>query len=211
MPEDKRYVVIDTDFFRKVTNDLTTDELFLKIMDEMKLTPIMHEFIFKEELHENSLVKELKNSGVLKIYSFCDYLNSDNLADFEVKFMEAYKKFNFQTFGGQDICSYRKSKESLGEIHSSLMAWYMNMDMMMSDDGEAKHYVLTMLNGRKKKIKVFNIYDTLKYIGEMPERNMKWKEIKGMAHKAFAITPKKFEEIREIWVEKGTSDERICL
>ena len=128
-------------------------------------------------------------------------MNPDNQDDFEIKFREAYKKFNFQVFEGEDICSYRRCEESLGEIHSSLMAWYMNMDMMMSDDGEAKHYVLNMLNGRKKKIEVFNIYDTLKYIGEMPGRCIKWKEIKGMAHQAFAKAPGKYDAIRKIWTE----------
>lgn len=206
MPEDKKDVVIDTDFFRKVTNNLSTNELFLKIMDEMGLCPVMHEYIFKEELHKDSFVTKLRDSGVLKVYSFEHYLNSGNTEEFEEKFMEAYKKFNFQPFKGDNIRTYRKSEESLGEIHSSLMAWYMNMDIMMSDDGEAKHYVTTMLNSRQRKIHVYNIYDTLEYIGKMPERSIKWKEIKGMANQAFERAPKKFDSIREIWVERNITE-----
>lgn len=199
MPEDKKYVVIDTDFFRKVTNDMKTEELFLRMMNELNVIPVMHEFVYSEELHKDFFVKKLKDTGNLIIFSFHDYLDSDNKDDFEEKFTEAYKKFNFQAFAGEDIYKYRKCKESLGEIHSSLMAWYMNMDMMMSDDGEAKQYVTVMLNSRKKKIQVLNVYDTLKYIGEMPNRNIKWKDIKGMANQAFKNAPQKLESIKKIW------------
>lgn len=200
MSNDKKDVVIDTDFFRKLTNNLTSEELFLKIMEEINKTPVMHEFVFKEELHEHSLVKKLKDGGFLKVYSFHDYLNDANLDDFKEKFNAAYKKLNYQTFPETDILAYRKCEESLGEIHSSLMAWYMNMDIMMSDDVDAKHYVTTMLTSRNKKIEVLNIFDILLHIGKMSNRNLKWKDVKGMAGRVLTKESKKYEHIKEFWV-----------
>ena len=79
------------------------------------------------------------------------------------------------------------------------MAFYMNIDLFMSDDGGAKSFVQTQLSSRRHKIDVYNIYDTLEEIYKIPNRSIKWNEIKGFAKFVFANANYKYKKLNEIW------------
>ncbi|AKN34245.1 hypothetical protein Ccar_24315 [Clostridium carboxidivorans P7] len=198
LAEDKREVVIDTDFFIKFTEKDSTGKLFIKIMNEMNVTPVMHHYVYTEELMGNSTAKQLVESGSIKVYNHSDFLNQSNEERYKENFKKAYKAFNYQDFAG-DVFTYRHDKESLGEIRSSLMAFHMGIGIFMSDDGGAKKYVVNQLSSRKHKISVYNVYDTLKNIGEKQVKYLSWSEIKATAKFAFEKIPEKLEEINNIW------------
>lgn len=196
MANDIREVAIDADFFRKLTENDKDGTLFMKIMVELNRKPVMHEYVYSYELGDSSLVKKLKEQGDLKVYTHSDYVK--DIEQYRTLFGTAYRYFNYKEFIG-DVISYHHEKESLGEIRTSIMAYYMGIDLFMSDDGGAKKYVLNRLNSRRHRIDVYNIYDTLQVIGELQNRKLKWSEIKGMAKVAFAKKKEKYDSINEIW------------
>lgn len=198
MENNKGQAVIDTDFFIKFTEKDSTGQLFLKIMDEMGFNPVIHNYVFKEELLGNSIAKKLVESDHIKILDYNDYINPSNQSDYEVKFIRLYRDFNSQDFEG-DIYTYRHEKESLGEIRSSLMAWYLGINILMSDDGGAKYYITSRLGSRRHRIEVYNVYDTLKLIGQKEVRNLKWSDIKATAKAVFENAENKYNDINETW------------
>ena len=196
MANDIKEVAIDADFFRKLTENDRDGTLFLKIMDELNRKPVMHEYVYSYELGDSSVVKKLKERGDIVVYTHSEYVK--DIEQYKTLFGSAYQYFNYKEFKG-DVISYHHEKESLGEIRTSIMAYYMKIDLFMSDDGGAKTYVLNRLNSRRHRIDVYNVYDTLRVIGELQDKKIKWSEIKGMAKAAFAKTEKKYESINKIW------------
>lgn len=196
MANDIKEVAIDADFFRKLTEHDKDGILFMKIMKELNRKPVMHEYVFDYELGDSSAVKQLHKQGDIIVYKHGDYIQ--DAEQYRTLFVTAYQYFNYKEFTG-DVLGYHHEKESLGEIRTSIMAYNMGIDLFLSDDGEAKAYVFNRLNSRKHKIDVYNLYDTLKVVGEMQDRQLKWSEIKGMAKVAFEKAKGKYDSINRIW------------
>lgn len=197
MENNKGQAVIDADFFNKFTDKDPTGQLFLRVMDEMGFSPIMHKYVLEEELLGNPIAKDLVEKGYIKILDYNDFLSSSNKSDYEEKFTMLYRSFNSQKFSN-DIYAYRHAKENLGEIRSSLMAWYLGIDILMSDDAGAKYYIKSRLNSRRHRIEVYSVYDVLKAIGQKKDKNIKWAEVKVTAKAAFG-TGDKYNDIAGIW------------
>ncbi len=83
------------------------------------------------------------------------------------------------------------------------MAFYLGIDLFMSDDGGAKMFVENKLKSRRHRIEVYNLKDTLIKVFENENRTTKWKDIKGMAKKAFEKTMYKYDEVNQIWHSGG--------
>lgn len=198
MAEEKREVAIDADFFRKFTEKDKDGQLFLRVMDELNIQPVMHEYVYEYELSGDSTVKQLRANGRIKVYTYTDYINESNKVSYEKQFSKAYEYFNYSKYI-KDIYVYHHEKESLGEIRTSLMTFYMGIDLFMSDDGAAKAFVTNRLSSRRHKIEVYNIYDTLEWIYKMGSTTIKWSEIKGMAKSVFAKAKHKYDEINNLW------------
>lgn len=83
MENSKREVVIDADFFNKFTEKDTSGQLFIKIMDEIGVVPVMHKYVYLEELHGNILAKSLVGDGIIKIYDYNDFITYENKRNYE--------------------------------------------------------------------------------------------------------------------------------
>lgn len=198
MENSKGQAVIDADFFIKLTEKDSSGELFLRVMEEMGYCPIMHQYVLDEELLGNQTAKQLVEKGHIKVLDHNDFLTSKIKNDYEEKFKNLYKCFNSQDFTG-DVYTYRHCQQNLGEIRSSLMAWYLGIDILMSDDKSAKYYITSRLSSRRHRIEVYNVYDALKMIGQKRIKKIKWSEVKVTAKAAFAIKEDWYNEIYHIW------------
>lgn len=194
MTNDMKEVVIDADFFRKVTEKDKDGILFLKIMSELGRKPVMQEYVYDYELADSATVKKLVGDSSITIYSESDYITDDR--SYRMWFEALYQAFNYKQFVG-DVRQYHHEKENLGEIRSSLMAFYKGIDLFMSDDGEAKRYITNKLSSSRHKIDVYNVYDALERIGKMESRNLKWRNVKGMAK--HVLDEQRYEKLNEIW------------
>lgn len=58
MSEEKGKVAIDTDFFIKLNEKNTDGSLFLNIMDDLNLKPVMHRYVYEYELLGNITAKK---------------------------------------------------------------------------------------------------------------------------------------------------------
>lgn len=198
MENSKGQAVIDADFFNKLTEKDSSGGLFLRVMEEMGYNPIMHKYVLDEELFCNKTARQLVEKGYIKVLDHTDFLTSGNKNDYEEKFRNLYKYFNFQEFSG-DVYTYRHCQQNLGEIRSSLMAWYLGINILMSDDKSAKYYITSRLSSRRHKVLVYNVYDVLKMIGQKKTRSIKWAGVKATAKAAFANTEDLYNDIYNIW------------
>lgn len=196
MANDIKEVAIDADFFRKFTENDRDGILFMKVMGELSRKPVIHEYVYEYELGDNATVKKLKEKGDIIVYTHDDYIKNEQA--YRALFDMAYQYFNYKSFT-ENVFTYHHEKESLGEIRTSIMAYYKGIDLFLSDDGGAKSFVMNRLSSRRNRIDVYNIYDTLKVIGTLENKQLKWSEVKGMAKAAFQKSKEKYDDINKIW------------
>ncbi len=199
-------VVIDTDYFNFITHDLSDDSLFLEIIRELKYEPVMHEFVYKQELHEHSFVKCLVDKHIITIYDY-DSLTKDqaDATEYERLFKYAYFELNAKRFvDAMVIRDYRHEKENLGEIHSTILARLMGYDILMSNDGGAKS-LAGKLSTLRSHIHVYNIEDTFTELITPEKSSIKWTKIKNVVkqlkNNGNKTDTEKYMRIRNKWVD----------
>ncbi|MGN0161354.1 MAG: hypothetical protein ACI4AQ_08210 [Lachnospiraceae bacterium] len=202
-----RRVVVDTDYFKFITLQCTERDVFLEIIKELDVTPVMHQFVYEEELHKESFVKKLVDEGHIEILYYNDFLDTPE----REKEYERLVRFAYVTMNGKaldvkhNIRKYHHEKENLGEIHSVSMARLMGYDLFMSNDGGARNFVENRLNSRKHHIKVMNVEDTLIYIVQNISTALKWGRIKNIVKQYkntdYDTDKEKYERIREKYVK----------
>lgn len=203
MPDANRVVAIDTDFFIKFTELDEKRTLFERVMEALQVELVMHSYVFKYELKHSQIAKEMVDSGYIKVYSEADFLSEDR-AVYEMLFRTAYKSFNHVEFE-HDFYQYKHAGESLGEIRTALMALSMGIDLMMTDDREAKTYISNRISSARNKIEVCTILDVLMKVDELKKSGIEWKEVKGFAKRVLVKKDgrrnvKAYETLRSKWM-----------
>ncbi len=122
--DNRTRAVIDADFFRNATEYDKSTELFLHIMDDLNVQPVMHEFVAETELSQNQYLEQLLREHRLVVVRYEDYLqNHADQEEYREYFLEAFERLNRYDFPkNEDIYRYKGKQESLGEIRSLYMA-----------------------------------------------------------------------------------------
>lgn len=198
MTEVKEKAVIDADFFNKITNDGKTSDLFKAVMNELSFAPIMHRYVYEYELAANSAARTMVEEGFITIEDEGELLSSNPLT-YNASFCNLYYQMNNSYFPSQyDVCNYHHSGENLGEIRSSLLAFFKGYHYFMSDDRGARYYIMNRFPSQHS-ITVMNLFDTFVRIGELEKRSIKWKDIKGILKEK--LRKEDFEHLRSVWVD----------
>lgn len=99
--------VIDADFFIKTTEYERGTNLFIRIMQDLNLHPVMHQFVAEIELKTNPHLSALTANGQLTVVRYADYLTSNaDKADYEEYFREAFERLNLFPFPEQEDVSF---------------------------------------------------------------------------------------------------------
>lgn len=196
---DQIRAVIDADFFIKVTEYEHGTSLFLSIMNDRNMMPIMHRFVADVELKGNPYLSALISNGLLLVMDYKDYLLNDrDRQEYEDYFREAYEKINKLSFSDkEDIFTYAKSHESLGEIRSLYMAVKNKYPYFMSDDNDSK-FLAYKFFPRKNKIIVESLYEALIQCRDAGTR-LTWKRINPTVTNALRCHPDKINKLKDLY------------
>lgn len=191
-------VVIDADFFINITEYEHGLDLFLKVMDDLGLKPVMHEFVANTELKGNIYLQQLLDKGIVSIVSYKDYLEEVDREEYTEYFMKAYEKVNRRDFPKtDDIYEYADQDESLGEIRSLYMARKLGYIYFMSDDADAKMLAKNFFSN-KKKVMVKSLFDVL-VMCKGRDTNLRWKDINPTVTNAMRKRKDKIETLKELY------------
>lgn len=194
--------VIDADFFQKLTEYEGGIRLFLRVMDDLGMEPIMHEYVANTELKGNAHLQELLDAEKIIIVHYEDYLKEEDYEEYEDYFRAAYEKINYFDFPEEgDIFQYAECGESLGEIRSLYMARKQGYIYFMSDDADARMLVKSFFS-RKRSLEVKTLFDAFAMCRERNTK-LKWKDINPTVTNAMRKTQKKILELKAMYVEKG--------
>lgn len=90
--ERKQEVVIDTDFFDKVSKIGCNGEKLKRIVEELGYTLVVHPYINARELDINAHYVRLKNEGYIRVPAYDEFLKEADKALYEYYFHILYQE-----------------------------------------------------------------------------------------------------------------------
>lgn len=195
----KTTTIIDCDFFNHITETSKDIKCFNDVISDLNIEPVMHEYVYNEELFSNKCAKDMVAEGLLKIEKFNEFIDDNNEREYVRYLEEFYKYANGKSvqYVNCNYRTYRKSKENLGEIHSICLALIKKYQLFLSDDYGAKS--LNAIIEKKSQIRVKNIYDVFADVAIMKNKiTTKESFIKVMRFKGHSKD--EIKNIKNIWV-----------
>lgn len=194
--------VIDADFFINITDYEHGTDLFLKVMNDLGLSPVMHEFVANTELKGNMYLQQLLDKGIISVISYKDYIKEEDQEEYKEYFTKAYEKVNHFDFSKtDDIYEYADQDESLGEIRSLYMARKLRYIYFMSDDTDAKMLAKNFFSS-KNKVEVKSLFDVLVMCKER-DTNLQWKDINPTVTNAMRKRQDKIDRLKGLYCEEA--------
>jgi len=156
------YVVIDSDFCNMIApgNNIEKEKEFVRsIFNSLQTKPVVHIFVFEQELLTNKVIKELVAEKFIDVIDYNLFLPADI---FKIQYAETFADF-YNFMNGEtiekvfDVITKHHSKKNMGEIHSLILAQYMGIPIFMSNDNGAKNLTKSKINTQNFTIDVMNV------------------------------------------------------
>lgn len=211
----KKEAIVDTCFFNKLSNDGKNIEAFKKVLVDLDFKPVVHPYIAEKELdvfpHFNKLVEE----GFIRKAEYNEFIEDEDDAElYEQYFPELYEEMReyLEIKGskkqieklaipkGQTIYTYRKASMSLGDVHMILMAFFMRLPIILSEDGDIeflRSVAKRKISSDSYNLDIYNVMDLIKMIAQKEDTTFSKKELKNVVLNVKERS--KLAEVNEIW------------
>ena len=147
----KKEAIVDTCFFNKLSNNGKNIEAFKKVLVDLEYKPVVHPYIAEKELDVFPQFNKLIEEGFIRKAEYSEFIEDEDDAElYEQYFPELYEEMReyLEIKGskkrieklaipkGQTIYTYRRAGMSLGDVHMILMAFFMRLPIILSEDGD---------------------------------------------------------------------------
>lgn len=211
----KKEAIVDTCFFNKLSNDGKNIEALKKVLVDLDFKPVVHPYIAEKELdvfpHFNKLVEE----GFIRKTEYNEFIEDEDDAElYEQYFPELYEEMReylemkeskkqiekLAIPKGQTIYTYRKASMSLGDVHMILMAFFMRLPIILSEDGDIeflRSVAKRKISSDSYNLDIYNVMDLIKMIAQKEDTTFSKKELKNVVLNVKERP--KLAEVNEIW------------
>ena len=191
----KKEAIVDTCFFNKLSNDGKNIEIFKKVLVDLDYKPVVHPYIAEKELdvfpHFNKLVEE----GFIRKAEYSEFIEDEDDAElYEQYFYELYEEMReyLEIKGskkkieklvipkGQTIYTYRRASMSLGDVHMILMAFFMRLPIIFSEDGDIeflRSVAKRKISSDSYNLDIYNVMYLLMMIAQKDNTTFSKKEL----------------------------------
>ena len=201
--DQKKKVIVDTDFINYMIRGKDgIDYYFNKIIADMNVTPVVHEFLYNKEMMGNPLVTKLVKEQKLTVVKYEDFLNDLNDPYYSSLFADLYRYCNEREldYGRANFRTYQEAEANLGEIHSVILALYTGYPLFFSNDNGSKTMAKTKINTSRYQLEVRNIIDVFDEIAVMETKSLTKKDFVNLT-KGDSGRKAQVQEIKEKWIE----------
>lgn len=196
-------VILDTDFMNymiRTKGDL--EYYFNKIVTDLNIEPVIHEFLYSKEMMANPLVNKLVEEGKIKVIRYEDFLEDKSDIYYNNLFSDLYKYCNGREieYRNANFITYQESGANLGEIHSVILALYTGYTLFFSNDNGAKGMVEAKINTEQYELKVKNVMDIFDEIALLEGKTMTKKDFATLTN-GDKGRKERIKIIKEKWIE----------
>lgn len=213
----KKEAIVDTCFFNKLSNDGKNIEAFKKVLVDLDYKPVVHPYIAEKELdvfpHFNKLVEE----GFIRKAEYSEFIEDEDDAElYEQYFPELYEEMReyLEIKGskkqieklvipkGQTIYTYRRAGMSLGDVHMILMAFFLRLPIILSEDGDIeflRSVAKRKISSDSYNLDIYNVMDLIMMIAKKEDTTFSKKEL---AKVVLEVKERaRLSEVKQAWNE----------
>jgi hypothetical protein len=191
----KKEAIVDTCFFNKLSNDGKNIEAFKKVLMDLDYKPVVHPYIAEKELDVFPNFNKLVGEGFIRKAEYNEFIEDEDDKDlYEQYFSELYEEMReyLEITGakkqieelkipkGQTIYTYRCAGMSLGDVHIILMAFFMRLPIILSEDGDIeflRSVANRKISGDAYCLDIYNVMDLIMMIAQKEETTFSKKEL----------------------------------
>ena len=213
----KKEAIVDTCFFNKLSNNGKNIEAFKKVLVDLKYKPVVHPYIAEKELdvfpHFNKLIEE----GFIRKAEYSEFIEDEDDAElYEQYFPELYEEMreyleikgskkrieNLAIPKGQTIYTYRRAGMSLGDVHMILMAFFMRLPIILSEDGDIeflRSVAKRKISSNSYNLDIYNVMDLIMMIAQKEDTTFSKKELEKVVLEVKERA--RLSEVKQAWNE----------
>lgn len=213
----KKEAIVDTCFFNKLSNDGKNIEAFKKVLVDLDYKPVVHPYIAEKELdvfpHFNKLVEE----GFIREAEYSEFIEDEDDAElYEQYFPELYEEMReyLEIKGskkqieklvipkGQTIYTYRRAGMSLGDVHMILMAFFLRLPIILSEDGDIeflRSVAKRKISSDSYNLDIYNVMDLIMMIAKKEDATFSKKELEKVVLEVKERA--RLSEVKQAWNE----------
>lgn len=213
----KKEAIVDTCFFNKLSNDGKNIEAFKKVLVDLDYKPVVHPYIAEKELdvfpHFNKLVEE----GFIRKAEYSEFIEDEDDAElYEQYFPELYEEMReyLEIKGskkqieklvipkGQTIYTYRRAGMSLGDVHMILMAFFLRLPIILSEDGDIeflRSVAKRKISSDSYNLDIYNVMDLIMMIAKKEDTTFSKKELEKVVLEVKERA--RLSEVKQVWNE----------
>lgn len=191
----KKEAIVDTCFFNKLSNNGKNIEDFKKVLVDLDYKPVVHPYIAEKELdvfpHFNKLVEE----GFIRKAEYSEFIEDEDDAElYEQYYPELYEEMReyleikgskkriekLEIPKGETIYTYRRAGMSLGDVHMILMAFFMRLPIILSEDGDIEFlrlFAKRKISSNSYNLDIYNVMDLIMMIAQKEDTTFSKKEL----------------------------------
>lgn len=213
----KKEAIVDTCFFNKLSNNGRNMETFKEVLVDLDYKPVVHPYIAEKELdvfpHFNKLIEE----GFVRKVEYSEFIEDEDDAElYEQYFPELYEEMReyLEIKGakkqieklaipkGQTIYTYRRAGMSLGDVHMILMAFFMRLPIILSEDGDIeflRFVAKRKISSNSYNLDIYNVMDLIMMIAQKEDTTFSKKELEKVVLEAKERA--RLSEVKQAWNE----------
>ncbi len=216
----KTEVIVDTCFLQKLSSEGQAIHNIKKVLDELEYTPVVHPYIYAQELSLHSYFVRLVDSGYIRVIDYNEFQTDATdkqtyEAYYDVLYEEMRKTLEAMNSPkqvgklclkkGQTIYNTHKQGSSMGDVHMILMAAYLQMPILLTEDSDIemlRNIAERRMQLGKYSLKIFNGVQLIEEIAKKKDSTMTVKEIEAILKSMRERNV--VSDIKKVWRENHT-------
>ena len=218
----KNEAIIDTCFIEKITSGGSKVENIKLVLEELEYKPVVHPYVAKHEISLHSYSNDLIETGYIRKIEYSEFIpDEDDKLMYEDYFYQVYEDMRqFLEAKGvpkqieklvlpknQDIYSYHRQGSSLGDVHMILMAAFMRLPIILTEDSDIE-LLRTIAKNRVSlgdfRLDIYNGVELLKKIAANDTPSLTKKDLESILLNMGERS--KRSELRAVWNEHHTTE-----
>lgn len=213
----KKEAIVDTCFFNKLSNNGKNIEAFKKVLVDLEYKPVDHPYIAEKELDVFPQFNKLIEEGFIRKAEYSEFIEDEDDAElYEQYFPELYEEMReyLEIKGskkrieklaipkGQTIYTYRRAGMSLGDVHMILMAFFMRLPIILSEDGDIeflRSVAKRKISSNSYNLDIYNVVDLIMMIAQKEDTTFSKKELEKVVLEVKERV--RLSEVKQAWNE----------
>ena len=213
----KKEAIVDTCFFNKLSNNGKNIEAFKKVLVDLEYKPVDHPYIAEKELDVFPQFNKLIEEGFIRKAEYSEFIEDEDDAElYEQYFPELYEEMReyLEIKGskkrieklaipkGQTIYTYRRAGMSLGDVHMILMAFFMRLPIILSEDGDIeflRSVAKRKISSNSYNLDIYNVMDLIMMIAQKEDTTFSKKELEKVVLEVKERV--RLSEVKQAWNE----------